>query len=54
MTSRHYSLWPFADEAACGAEEEFQTTELALVTCRDCVRIVVQAEIEARPFGELA
>lgn len=36
------------DEAACGAEQEFQTTELDLVTCGDCRRIVVQAEIQGR------
>lgn len=45
-------MWPLLDAAACGAEQEFQTTELGAVTCRDCRRIVVQAEIEGRRLGE--
>lgn len=51
---RHYSLYPFGDGAACGAEQEFQTTELQLVTCRDCVRIVIQHEIEGQQIGKPA
>ena len=51
---RHYSLYPFAAGAACGAEQEFTTTELQLVTCSDCRRIVVQNEIEGSPIGRLA
>lgn len=45
MAQRHFSMWPLQDAAACGAEQEFQTTELDLVTCPDCRRIVVTAEI---------
>lgn len=45
MGVRHYSMWPLLDGVVCGAEEEFQTTELDLVTCSDCRRIVVTAEI---------
>lgn len=41
---RHF-WWRFYGAVACGAEEEFQTTELDLVTCRDCRRIVHVAEI---------
>lgn len=45
MSRRHFAVRPSLDETACGAEQEFQTTELDLVTCADCRRIVLQAEI---------
>lgn len=45
---RHYSCWPVAEGSVCGAEEEFTTSELDLVTCSDCRRIVIVNEIEGR------
>lgn len=48
MPQRHFSGWPVAG-ALCGAEQEFQTTELDLVTCSDCRRIVVERELLGRP-----
>lgn len=43
---RHFSMLDAGiDGSACGAEQEFQTTELDLVTCGDCRRIKVSMEI---------
>lgn len=49
MPYRHFSMWPLQDAAICGAEQEFQTTELDLVTCQDCRRLVVMRELVRRP-----
>lgn len=44
---RHFSLWPLRWEAACGAQGVALFGELDLVTCPECRRVVVRAEILA-------
>lgn len=44
----HYSMWPLMWQSACGAENEAKTTELGLVDCEPCKRVVIRAEILGR------